>query len=70
MSNTDFNSDIALEIVVGYESGVSAIASKTVNIVELALDIHTRNEIAKASGQAIYNRADAEKLEKYLASAN
>lgn len=65
-----FNTDITAEIVIAYESGSATIASANANLYELASDLVLQNEIAIMDGQALFNQAAAELIEKYLNVAN
>ena len=66
IASEKFNTNISAEVVVEYESGESAIASKDANLYELASARYDENLIAMFSGKALYNATAVSLLEKYL----
>ena len=64
----NLNTDIDAEIVVSYTSASEVVLSKTANMCTIASDLNNRNQLAIANGQALYNREDAQKLQKYLSA--
>ena len=64
----NLNTDIDAEIVVSYTSASEVVLSKTANMCTIASDRNNRNQLAIANGQALYNREDAQKLQKYLSA--
>ncbi|MBO4594233.1 MAG: hypothetical protein J5697_00855 [Clostridia bacterium] len=66
----DFNTNIAAEITVDYESGAAAVLTANANLYQLASSLAAQNETAISNGQALYNGTAALRLQKYLNAVN